>query len=599
MKKQLISFFQSNKASWLIPVFSLLFLASLIAQVEVQRYTDSDAQHYYDVEVPSGHEYVYLLARGADGGSMNSTDIWGGGGAQVSGYIAIGSRVGQIPVGSTLRLIPGQAGSNGDYFGGGGGGTAIAFKGPDANADWVLLMVAGGGGGSGGRAGSTRRPGKGGTDHTYGLAGEDGDGSSQENEGTNGGGGEHKGSQAYPGGGAFGDGAGGCPGRAGYQNNEPMGGAGGAGCDDGMAAGGFGFGGGGAGMPASDRDKAGGGGGGGGYSGGGGGYSGTKTEVFETGNDPGGGGGGGSYANPDYLRGWTMQPFNVSPSNDGYVLYEFRNSSVTVSVSNPDKCLDAWGTEDGANILLNNCTGSNYQHWLLNGSALHLSKMPARCLDLIHSNTGNGTNIQLWDCNGTNAQKWIYDVTHQVIRSRIDFDKCLVVNNSNFTAGTNIQLWDCNDTDAQKWQVDGVRSAMPDATARNQRIRLEMAPDKCLDVNNSNFNDGTNIQLLNCNGTDAQYFTFDGQQIKTQKDTTKCVDLEYAHTDNGTNIRLWTCNGNEAQEWIYDGFAKAFRSAVDPNKCLDLDHSKVANGTNIQLWDCNDSAAQRFEIDDE
>ncbi|MCB0563940.1 MAG: RICIN domain-containing protein, partial [Phaeodactylibacter sp.] len=84
--------------------------------------------------------------------------------------------------------------------------------------------------------------------------------------------------------------------------------------------------------------------------------------------------------------------------------------------------------------------------------------------------------------------------------------------------------------------------------------------------------------------------------IKLQAHQDKCLDLSLSQTDNGKNIQLFDCNGTDAQNWIYDGFTKAFRSAIDPGKCLDVTESNFTNATNIQLWDCNGTDAQQFEI---
>lgn len=608
MKKQRIFFTRSVKAILSNSLFILLSISFLNAQITVQPYVNSDAKHYYDIQVPSGYQYLYLLAKGADGGSSpDAAGIWGGEGVRISGLVQIGDGPGQIPAGSTLRLIPGQAGGTATYCGGGGGGTGIAFRGPATGANWVLLMAAGGGGGYAYNLTISHLVGKAATTHANGLDGEDSKGKLMGNGGLNGSGGRHVGSQAYPGGGAFSDGEGGCPGKAGLLNFEPMGGMGGSvSCaEEGMAPGGFGFGGGGSGMvdgtvtgspsAAGGGHWGGGGGGGGGYSGGGGGWTGEPLTGYQT-TYCGPGGGGGSYANTEYIQKLSMKSFTISPSNDGYVYYEFINPSAIHLADLPAKCLDLmWSdTNSGSLAQLHSCNNGRVgQAWIPNGSALLLASDINKCLDLKSSNTADGTTIQLWDCNGTDAQNWIFDVGTQAIRSAIDFNKCVDLKNDNIADGE-IQLFSCDESHIRKWTIDGMPSTL---SGTNLNIRLLRAPDKCVAATGGRTDNGTNVRLHRCNQTDGQFFTFDGRQIKMQIAPNKCVDLAKSQTNNGNNIQIYDCNGTKAQEWIYDGFTKTFRSAIAVDKCLDLDHSRIADGTNIQIWDCNGSAAQQFLIE--
>lgn len=62
--------------------------------------------------------------------------------------------------------------------------------------------------------------------------------------------------------------------------------------------------------------------------------------------------------------------------------------------------------------------------------------------------------------------------------------------------------------------------------------------------------------------------------------------LRQSNTNNGTNIQLYDCNGTNAQNWTYDGYTRSFRSWVNSSKCIDISNGGTADGTNIQLWDC-------------
>ncbi|MFJ3582353.1 RICIN domain-containing protein [Streptomyces sp. NPDC090127] len=113
--------------------------------------------------------------------------------------------------------------------------------------------------------------------------------------------------------------------------------------------------------------------------------------------------------------------------------------------------------------------------------------------------------------------------------------KCLDVDNSQTTDGTQIQLWTCNGTAAQRWTLPG------DGTLR--------ALGKCLDVSGGGSADGTRIQLWTCNGSGAQ--TWDPQGAGTLRNprSGKCMDVEGGAGSDGTRVHLWTCHTGQSQQW--------------------------------------------------
>lgn len=320
---------------------------------------------YVDSLIPAagnlnGYNYLTFTIKGADGGAYKSTfnDKKGGGGAVVRVSFEIGTGVGQLRPGGTIRSIVGKRGEsvrgNTVAGGGGGGGTAILYKHPNANitcnevslnlADagtcWVLLAVAGGGGGA-----YLEGRGKGGNDGECGKNGGDGDGG---NGGCNGNGGNRgtDGSATAAGGGgsAFSEGGGGPQG--GEAGAERMGGeegnfTGGIGGDAVYGKhGGFGYGGGGAGGQALALA---GGGGGGGYSGGGGGY---YSE----------GGGGGSFTN-NYAQNVDKEEGGSDLSPDaGKITYQFsinegptaRCKDITVTLVNDEFTINGASIDGGS-----------------------------------------------------------------------------------------------------------------------------------------------------------------------------------------------------------------------------------------------------------
>ncbi len=242
-----------------------------------------------------------ILSLGAQGGSGGNIAILGGKGAKVEGLI-------YLAAGSTLSVVVGDRGGNGDHspnLGGGGGGGSFVYLGAN-----TLLEAAGGGGGNSydnliGSGGSIGTSGTSGTGPNGGVGGIDGNGGgggtySTYSFGVNGGGGG--GFLTNGGNGTAGTSQGISAISGGGGQSIVQGAVGGTPYTDDLGssiagAGGFG-GGGGGGYNA--------GGGGGGFSGGGGGNGIAAGLGF------GGGGGGGSF-----ILGAAANQFLAAGANAG------------------------------------------------------------------------------------------------------------------------------------------------------------------------------------------------------------------------------------------------------------------------------------------
>ncbi|MFE5393004.1 ricin-type beta-trefoil lectin domain protein [Streptomyces sp. NPDC056568] len=115
---------------------------------------------------------------------------------------------------------------------------------------------------------------------------------------------------------------------------------------------------------------------------------------------------------------------------------------------------------------------------------------------------------------------------------------------------------------------------------------------KCLDVDNSQTADGTEIQIWTCNGTGAQQWTLPGDG--TIRALNKCLDVSGGGSADGTKIQLWTCNGSGAQSWQpqADGTVRNPQSG----KCLDASGGTWNDGTPVHLWACHTGANQKWAL---
>ncbi|MER6678245.1 ricin-type beta-trefoil lectin domain protein [Streptomyces sp. NPDC000983] len=131
---------------------------------------------------------------------------------------------------------------------------------------------------------------------------------------------------------------------------------------------------------------------------------------------------------------------------------------------------------------------------------------------------------------------------------------------------------------------------LPGATSATGEVKG--VNGKCLDVDNSQTADGTQVQLWTCNGTGAQEWTVGGDG--TVRALGKCLDVSGGAAADGTKIQLWTCNGSGAQSWQpqADGTVRNPQSG----KCLDASGGTWNDGTKVHLWTCHTGANQKWTL---
>ena len=125
-----------------------------------------------------------------------------------------------------------------------------------------------------------------------------------------------------------------------------------------------------------------------------------------------------------------------------------------------------------------------------------------------------------------------------------------------------------------------------------------------VDVSGGGHADGTNIQLYEKNGSDAQLFKLeksevDGYYYIVNKGSGKVLDVAGGGTASQTNVQLYTKNGTQAQHWkpylAYNSSTNVSFMA-QCGKFLDVSGGNTANGTNLWIYDGNDSLAQAFHL---
>src|SRR3954447_12349742 len=116
---------------------------------------------------------------------------------------------------------------------------------------------------------------------------------------------------------------------------------------------------------------------------------------------------------------------------------------------------------------------------------------------------------------------------------------------------------------------------------------------RCVDVPNSTQNNGTQVQLYDCNGATGQSWTYtSGKQLQVYG--SKCLDANGQGTSNGTSVIIWDCNGQANQQWNVN--SNGTITGQQSGLCVDANGAATGNGTKIILWSCNGQSNQQFQL---
>jgi uncharacterized protein YkwD len=115
--------------------------------------------------------------------------------------------------------------------------------------------------------------------------------------------------------------------------------------------------------------------------------------------------------------------------------------------------------------------------------------------------------------------------------------------------------------------------------------------DRCADVAWSQKFDGAFLHLWNCNGSDAQNWTVEGDEGQV-KAFGKCMDVPNGKPVDGAQIQLWTCNGSDAQIWKSSNGMLVNKAT---GKCLDS-HFSDKEGAKLVLWSCATNRTQKWTL---
>ncbi|WBB93270.1 non-reducing end alpha-L-arabinofuranosidase family hydrolase [Verrucosispora sp. WMMC514] len=112
---------------------------------------------------------------------------------------------------------------------------------------------------------------------------------------------------------------------------------------------------------------------------------------------------------------------------------------------------------------------------------------------------------------------------------------------------------------------------------------------RCVDVPNASRDNGTRVQLYDCNKQTNQSWTYTSdKQLRVYGDM--CLDA--GGSGNGAAIQIYSCHSGTNQQWNVN--SNGTISGVQSGRCLDV--WSTSNGAQVQLYDCHGQPNQQFRL---
>jgi len=138
------------------------------------------------------------------------------------------------------------------------------------------------------------------------------------------------------------------------------------------------------------------------------------------------------------------------------------------------------------------------------------------------------------------------------------------------------------------WNVTFCPSGVqPDPLSLPRTIQPHGTPGKCMDVRGNVQEDGTPVQVFDCNGSGAQQWvlTHGNTQVKLAG-TNFCLDAGSSPA-NFVGMKIWQCfEGLPQQSWFYTDDERI--AVTNMGLCLDVPNGNLTNEQQLQTFKCTD-----------
>ena len=307
-------------------------------------------------------------------------------------------------------------------------------------------------------------------------------------------------------------------------------------------------------------------------------------------------------------NGTNAQKWYVKPVGDGY--YEI----MTMLDNNLSLDVDNAGKSNKTNVQIYTKNNTNAQRWYIKDAGGGYYNIISKCnglyIDVDNAGIRNKTNIQMWNGNGTNAQKFrfVEDLVGQQsledgiykISSFADSTKSLSVN-GNATQNSKVVLADSDSSIEQMWRIKYLGNGYYTITSYANEWMV-------LDVKNGSSANGTDTQLYQSNGSNAQKWIIreeEGYYSLISALDHMYVDIEDGNIKSGTSIQIYQTNGSNAQKFIFTKMEEPkiangyyiLNSALDNNKVIDTNSMIAINNIQTTLNESNNANSQKWYIE--
>ena len=259
---------------------------------------------------------------------------------------------------------------------------------------------------------------------------------------------------------------------------------------------------------------------------------------------------GASTSNSANVQIWSnanenQQKFLVEYQGNGYYIIEALHSGKVLDVA-------SGVNQSGANVWQYENNHSNAQSWMIkdagDGAYYIISKCNGLFLDVSGGSSANGTNVQVYEGNKTNSQKFFFlepplvsNGTYR-ISTALNNKSVIDISDGSKEDGANVQIWMSTNVSQQNFKVEYIGEEYYKITAEHSGLVLTVK-------------DGNVIQSK-YTGSDVQKWKIvdagEGYCNIISKADGQYLDVAYASTSNGTNVQVYEGNGSNAQKFRFE-----------------------------------------------
>ncbi|HUN37695.1 MAG TPA: ricin-type beta-trefoil lectin domain protein [Trebonia sp.] len=214
----------------------------------------------------------------------------------------------------------------------------------------------------------------------------------------------------------------------------------------------------------------------------------------------------------DLAQRWSFQP-SGAPGGTGELRIDGR-------------CLDIEGPA-GSALTLWPCTGHGQQQWLITGETGELYNPAARMCLSDPGGTRDGSPVDLGACHEARHEAWTLPASPIVSGLA---GQCAAA-----LDGHRIGIRPCDASAGQRFTL-----------GLDHTIRIA---GQCLDVTGGSANDGTPVQLSNCDGDASQTFRVTAYGLLHNPGSGKCLADPGDSTASGTQLTIEDCYGRPGEVW--------------------------------------------------